>query len=207
VRRIVKNHEPKTLLEYRLRSGARWEGDNQFAEIKGDIRKALVNEQRGLCCYCMRRIKASAGDMSIEHWASRKDNEPLALNWQNLFGVCPGDVLAPSTVQHCDRSQADKPITISPLNDRHMNSITYTANGKVISKEPELDRDLNERLNLNIPNLRSARKKALQGFLDAFARKNWNKQFIDQLLKRPPGPLPEYWGVIESRLKKRQQRG
>jgi uncharacterized protein (TIGR02646 family) len=155
----------------------------------------------------MRRIEPSASKMSIEHLASRKDNAHLALNWQNLFDVCLGDVLAPSTAQHCDRSKADKPISISPLNDRHMNSITYTANGKVISKEPELDRDLNERLNLNIPNLRSARKKALQGFLDAFARKNWNKQFIDQLLKRPPGPLPEYWGVIESRLKKRQQRG
>ena len=90
-----------------------------------------------------------------------------------------------------------------------MNSVSYKADGKVTSTEAVLERDLNERLNLNIPNLCGARRKALQGYVDGISRKKakWDQQFICQLLDQPSGPLPQYWGVIESWLKKRLQRG
>ena len=66
---IQKGPEPRTL------SVSKQPGLEEFdavpRDVKQAIRDALVDEQRGLCCYCMRRIDATAAGMKIEHFESR----------------------------------------------------------------------------------------------------------------------------------------
>jgi len=47
-----------------------------------------VREQRGLCCYCMKMIRAAHGAMKIEHWHSQTGHRDEQLRYTNLLGAC-----------------------------------------------------------------------------------------------------------------------
>ena len=59
---------------------------------KDELRRALVTEQRGLCCYCMGRIRAERTSMKIEHWRSQARYPDQQLNYRNLLASCHGRV-------------------------------------------------------------------------------------------------------------------
>jgi hypothetical protein len=63
MRNIQKGSEPKSLTEHRCNTHSDY--DN-YAD-KEDLRVSLVKEQRGICCYCMQRIRSNSDDMKIEH--------------------------------------------------------------------------------------------------------------------------------------------
>jgi hypothetical protein len=51
---------------------------DDFPEMDG-LRQALVDEQRGLCCYCTRRIEPAFNGMKVEHWKSRAEFSKLEI--------------------------------------------------------------------------------------------------------------------------------
>ena len=55
MRAITKGPEPDSLAAHRNEPYSSY--DNYAAEAKEDLRRVLVSEQRGLCCYCMGRIR------------------------------------------------------------------------------------------------------------------------------------------------------
>jgi hypothetical protein len=61
MRTIHKSHEPASLTEYRTAGGGHYE---DYPD-KDTLRTYLVNDQRGLCCYCLSRIRAESGTMKI----------------------------------------------------------------------------------------------------------------------------------------------
>ena len=65
---IKKGKEPNSLTEYKMKSNAYFDGYSN----KGDIRKALLEEQGHLCAYCMKRI--SKNNMKIEHYNSQSNS-------------------------------------------------------------------------------------------------------------------------------------
>ena len=67
MRRIDKGEPPREIIPYRNDTRTAFD-DFPYKEA---LRAALVTEQGALCCYCLRRIRASPGHMKIEHWASQ----------------------------------------------------------------------------------------------------------------------------------------
>lgn len=54
MRNIQKKSEPKSLTQHRANTNSDYDNYPQ----KQDLRDTLVGEQKGICCYCMQRIKA-----------------------------------------------------------------------------------------------------------------------------------------------------
>ena len=88
MRQIRKGREPASLTEYRLSAGADYDGYRD----KDILRSCLAEEQRGLCCYCLSRIRAERDAMKIEHWHCQDNYKTEQLLYSNLlraWGAAP----------------------------------------------------------------------------------------------------------------------
>ena len=86
MRAIAKGPEPASLTAHRQTPHCNY--DNY--PDKGALRNALVTEQRGICCYCMGRIRNGPATMKIEHWRSQSGHPAEQLTYRNLLGACLG---------------------------------------------------------------------------------------------------------------------
>lgn len=156
MRAITKGPEPASLTAHRQQRPSDY--DN-YPE-KDQLRRALVTEQRGLCCYCMGRVEAGREFMNIEHWRSQSRYPDLQLNYRNLLASCRGRKSGPGGgpphLQHCDAKKADRDLEFNPADPGHRieTRIRYEADGTIHS-EGNFDGQLNEVLNLNLPVLRN----------------------------------------------------
>ena len=164
MRAIRKAAEPRSLETFRIRRS----GDYEGYPHKDELRKALVEEQRGLCCYCMGRVRADRTAMKIEHWKPRKQFPDEELKYRNLLAACRGGEGEPRPRQHCDTRKGDAEIRWNPAEPAHRIEarLRYSPNGRIGSDDEDFDRELNETLNLNLPWLVNSRK----GRLDAIVR-------------------------------------
>src|SRR5207247_2069745 len=130
--------------------------DNYAA--KDDLRRALLAEQGGICCYCMQHITPQ--NMKIEHWASQRRHPEIQLDYQNLLGACDGGDGAARHLQHCDTRKGYDDIGIHPADpERNCERLTkYQADGVTYSNDARIDSDLDKVLNLNLQRLANNRK-------------------------------------------------
>lgn len=168
MRVITKGPEPPSLTAHRLTPHCDYEN---YAG-KGDLRQALVLEQRGICCYCMGRIHNGPATMKIEHWHSQAHHPREQLNYRNLLGACLGGEGQPWHLQHCDTRKGDRDLRWNPAEPLHHIEarVRYELDGSIKSEDAEFDRQLNQVLNLNLPVLRNNRKGALTAILDWWKR-------------------------------------
>lgn len=80
MRNIQKGAEPPSLTQHRQTPHADYRNYND----KALLRQHLVNEQSGICCYCMSRIRPTAERMKIEHWQCQEDHPHRQLDYANL---------------------------------------------------------------------------------------------------------------------------
>jgi len=102
MRTIQKGPEPATLTQYRQQPDAVYDNYGN----KADLRAALVAEQRGLCCYCQSRIRATPAHMKIEHWQCQADHPARQLDFSNLLGAlrsfrCISSIYPCGSVSNC----------------------------------------------------------------------------------------------------------
>ena len=140
---------------------------------KDALRDALVVEQRGLCCYCMKRIRPSANDMKIEHWQCQAHYRAKQLNYRNLLGACLGGKEELDDFQHCDTKKADSALRWNPADPTHAieSRVQYDLDGTIRSNDDVFNTQLNEILNLNLSFLKNNRKALLDSLLNW-----WKKQ-------------------------------
>lgn len=213
MRTIEKGAEPESLTRYRSgQSSEVTHSYNDFAE-KQDLRDSLCLEQRGICCYCMGRIRPDADSMKIEHWRSQSEFPEKQLDYTNLLGACLGGEGQPSRLQHCDTRKGNLTIRVNPAKPRSglEDRLKYSPDGRIDSDEPELRQELNEVLNLNLPFLRNNRRRVLAAFQKTLGKGNLNQTRIKKCLAQwngesEPGNLPEYCQVIIYWLQKRLRR-
>lgn len=129
--------------------------------VKEDIKESLLQEQHGLCAYCMQEITPSSA--RIEHWKPLSKNTEDALEYSNMFAVCYGGEHAEEPSEEfaqgkgrkglcCDASKGDHDITLNPCNYSHMVRICYSDEDVFMSTQPRdetLNRDINDVLHLN----------------------------------------------------------
>jgi uncharacterized protein (TIGR02646 family) len=185
MKKIIKQSEPKSLVEHRLKTNADYDNYSK----KDDLRKSLLKEQGFICCYCMNRI--SLDGMKIEHWKSQSKYTCLQLDYQNLLGACQGGEGARPQNQHCDTKKAENEITINPANKYKNceNLISYRPDGTIYSTDEAINHDLNETLNLNLVFLKRNRNDALFKILDELKKKFPDSTWTENTLQKAIGDL------------------
>ena len=164
MRTIAKGPEPVSLIAHRKMPHSDYNNYN----AKHALRKALVTEQRGLCCYCMSRIRPKGAAMKIEHWRSQKRYSGEQLNYRNLLGACLGGHGQPVDLQHCDTRKGDSDLAWNPADPSHRieTRIRYEPDGSIHADEANFDGQINDVLGLNLPKLMNNRKSLLDAVLD-----------------------------------------
>lgn len=164
MRSITKSPEPASLIGHRKTSHSHYDNYN----AKDALRRALVSEQRGLCCYCMSRIHPEPSSMKIEHWRSQARYPGEQLIYRNLLGACLGGHDQPGHLQHCDTRKGDSDLKWNPADPTHRitTHIRYELDGSIHSEEADFDGQINNVLNLNLPKLKNNRKRLLDAVLD-----------------------------------------
>ncbi|MBS1825020.1 MAG: TIGR02646 family protein [Acidobacteria bacterium] len=205
MRTIHKLPEPAFLTYFRLQPNA------SYASFphKPALRFTLVKEQRGLCCYCLSRIRDHENSATIEHWHSQHGFPSETLTYSNLLAVCKGGQF--SREQHCDRVKGDRELSLNPADPLHNveSLVRYEGSGRVSSQNQEVDKELNELLNLNAESLIAKRKAvlhALQQSLPTHPSKKWLHRQLEYWNGGTPGELPEFCQVVVYWLTKRISR-
>lgn len=214
MRTITKGREPRSLEAYRQSDGA------TFADLptgtKDEIRAQLVDEQRGLCCYCQSRIRAEWDRMKIEHWQSQSESKypQRQLDYANMLGACLGGQrhgeVSPRDNHHCDTAKGDTDLCFSVCDAAHPieRQIKFLGDGLIDSDDNATREALNDVLNLNWSRLAANRKAVLT----AFQQRLQDGRFVDPARELPkwdgrePGDLPEFAQVVVYWLRKRQAR-
>ncbi len=164
MRKITKSREPASLTKHRQTTHS----DYDNYPNKEELRRALVQEQRGLCCYCMKGIVADGSEMKIEHWQCQKNYSELQLAYRNMLGACMGGHGLPEHLQHCDSRKAECDIKWNPADSNHRieERIRYALDGTISSDDPEFDSQLNHVLGLNLPTLKNQRGGVIAALMD-----------------------------------------
>lgn len=189
--------------------------DNEFP--KNDVKAILIHEQRGLCAYCMKRIRMDPHSR-VEHFVPLSADKEKAIDYNNMLGTCDGGERIVGQQGHilcCDAHKGETEICTSPLNKMQMDKIAYKPDGTIYTdpEDKEMEKDINETLLLNgIRNadgtVRDTSTEILKGRRDAYDRarktmENLNrsgkcnsatvKKIMDNL--RDQEELEEYVGV------------
>jgi uncharacterized protein (TIGR02646 family) len=213
MKRIQKGREPESLKRHRPTPFATYAN----YEARDELRRALLEEQGYICCYCMQRI--SAADMKIEHWAPQSGREDLQLVYGNLLGACRGAEGEVRSRQHCDTHKGNTEITVNPASETMdcERLVHYLPNGEVTSHDAIVREDLQATLNLNTEQLKRNRKSVIDTLVRYLSSKqksgSWPPAFLRLTLaswknRGSDGMYQEYCRVVVYYLeKKMKQKG
>lgn len=213
MRRILKGREPASLTEHRSAPDTDYDG---YLD-KDTLRACLVKEQRGLCCYCLSRIRAERGSTKIEHWHSRARYNTEQLDYSNLLGACMGNEGKQGRDQHCETRKGERDLSRNPANPIHRveDVVQFAGDGRVFSNDPVFDSELNDVLNLNLAflvNNRKATLRALQEWVETLdERGQLSRTTLEKKLRQwngesNTGDLQEFCQVVVYWLRKRLSR-
>ena len=193
MRTIQKGREPRELTEYRQLPNSTYDAYRP----KDELRKQLVAEQRGLCCYCMATL---GSDVKIEHWRPQREKH-LQLVYTNLLASCSGGEGRSRRFQHCDTHKADADLCRNPADPAHNVGaiVWFESDGRIRSSNLDFDSELNTVLNLNAEHLKQARKAVLRTFLRLWRlrpKKELRRQLERLRGDKGTAQLPEYCHVI-----------
>ena len=220
---IHKGMEPDGLAA--LREKARLAGDTPEEAyerlqnpLKRIVRKALVREQGGLCAYCMCKIPPVQKEhveelyIHLEHIIPRNPEDGRdvgqGLDYNNLVATCRGyvnDEKVSGKAQErltCDAHKDNQEFKkINPLCEDTLESIYYTLDGKILSDDVAVNKDLNEILNLNSPYspLVSEREAALRSLIQELQAEDSSAEiwqsYLDAYLAETEKKTP-YVGIL-----------
>ncbi len=164
MKQIVKNAEPNSLLQHRASQFANF--DNIPLATKEELRQNLLSEQGHICCCCMKRIPEHTSPyMKVEHFKcqSKPENSHLILDYKNLFGACTGNKGQPKIKETCDAKKGNADLTINPTSTLPIceTLFKYNSEGEIssIAGNADINRQLNEVLNLNMQTLKEGRSE------------------------------------------------
>ena len=173
MKKINKGKEPKSLTAYRSTiSQQNLKDSNIYEDFKEktkeecqenkayNLRKQLLQEQGYICCYCMGRI--GCNNSKIEHFKSQTKNRESQIDYQNLFIACKGGEGLKAKVQCCDTKKAEKDLEHIDLLSSIEQNVFYIKGAKNIaikSNDKNIDKEINDVLNLNVMVLEQNRKE------------------------------------------------
>ncbi len=208
MKNIQKKPEPRSLRQHRCNTYA----DYDNYPKKDDLRHSLASEQRGLCCYCMQRIRPSSQNMKIEHWQCQDLYSDKQIDYNNLLGACLGGEGQAPEIQHCDIKKGNLDLTYNPANPLHdvEGSLHFLGDGTIKSIDAQFDQEINTVLNLNQSLLVKNRKEVLEALRQGLIQKKHSDADIFRELKKwngdNGGELEPFCQVIVYYLRKKINR-
>lgn len=172
---IHKQAEPDEVIVWKALENEDWQPS--YANLAGAprkaLRKALVLEQGGVCCYCNRAIAGplntiEEGEFHIEHFRPQHAFTHLELDYQNLHASCFKNDAVKGR-RHCGPAKDnwfDPALTLSPLNN-NSGVIRYGLNGSVFSNSSPAAAETIKQLALDHAMLIAEREAEIAGKLDA----------------------------------------
>lgn len=163
MRAITKGKEPESLTKHRRTPHCDY--GNYGSKGKQKLREALVQEQRGICCYCMAHLDATEDSMKIEHWQCQDNYSARQLDYSNMLGACLGGEGLPGDKQHCDTRKGNRDFKFNPADPAHSieRRVHFETDGTIASGDADFNTQLNDVLGLNLPVLKNRRKAVIDG--------------------------------------------
>ena len=168
MKQVNKSAEPNSMVQHRATQHSTYA--NIPPATKEALRQSLLAEQGHICCYCMKRIPEKTEtdgrvsyEMKVEHFQCQDNYGGLQLTYTNLFGACTGNEGKPKKLQTCDTKKGNSELTINPISNPPVceTLFKYNADGEISSSNDsaEIDRQLNDILNLNMQTLKDGRSE------------------------------------------------
>lgn len=139
------------------------------SEIYDLLRKALVNQQNNLCCYCEIALKEiDYVDAHIEHFFTRSGFPEKTFCFDNLLASCQCNDSC-GHEKDKEKNRGISPI-LSPLNTNITDRFSYTGTGNIIEvvKSDVEAKNTIERLGLNCPRLVDIRLNIINDLDDEY---------------------------------------
>jgi len=137
MRSIEKGAEPREFTEWKACANENWKPtyDNLGNPEKAIVKKALIRDQKGICCYCEGMLVES--DSHIEHIVpqSAEAGKNLSVDYGNLLCSCMNDTEKGQPL-HCGKLRDDwyGPDYISPLEQDCEARFAYSFDGAIKAK-------------------------------------------------------------------------
>lgn len=163
--------ESEFFLEFKRKNNPkRYKDDCDNYELRNSLRESMLDEQRGQCFYCEKKIKNDSNKVHIDHIVQRDSNHNLECEYDNMVLSCNGD-----GEKYCAKYKDKQSIwddnkfirlvsENKELREKPSDVFVYMSNGKIRAKK-SLPDELQERttntityLNLNHRDLIGARK-------------------------------------------------
>lgn len=184
---IRKTAPPNSLIEYQKQTNISYEDID--SDVKRDIYKSLISEQKGVCAYCQQVL---GSEFKIEHHCERSICRDKTLDYNNMLAVCKGISGSKPKLLHCDAKKATfnassgLPIGINPTIKAHIDTIRYASTGLIESTNSKFNQEINVILNLNINYLKRLRKKKWIALMKSCAKDNnrINKTKLIRILEK-----------------------
>lgn len=115
-------------------------------EGKHRIREALLEEQAGLCAYCMSKIYNDGNVTTIEHFLPLSKYKSKALDYSNYMAVCNGGRNAKpgkgrKKVQCCDASKGNIVSELNPHKKETIEGLIYDERGWILPNYGSAEKD------------------------------------------------------------------
>ena len=187
MRTITKGVEPPCLRKYRDQNvgSATYLGYSP----KDNLRRSLVEEQGGICCYCCSEISIDNKLTKIEHFWPQEPYKNLQLCYTNLMAACKGNQfkkVRPKD-QHCDTRKGNRELELRTFPElKKAEDVLYydEYDGTIRSTNKEFDHQINSVLNLNHENLKSLRLGAIAEIDNWLAETNPCSNVVQQEIDR-----------------------
>jgi uncharacterized protein (TIGR02646 family) len=184
---------------------------------KSGARTVLAREQAGLCAFCNRRIDPERKDahgqpsLKIAHRTPIDVDPSMALTWTNLLGSCDGGQSSGTSVRTCDAAQGSTALSLDPTRADHVARVRFETREAreglfVTANDEALRVDVENTLGLNRGDLPAHRLAAWRAFQrlaaqsKAYGRAE-RQALLEQRRTRAGASLPEYFGVLESKVR------
>ena len=203
MRFIQKGQEPDTLRQFKaMANPPNWEPtyDSLPKMRKDAIKQALIEEQKGLCCYC--ECILSEPDSHIEHFMPQHPFQDRALDYNNMHCSCMADQVK-GTPLHCGMAKGnwyDDKLLISPLDPNCESHFKYLGDGSIC---PTDDTDAAaietvKHLRLDDKGLTAARKAVIDTFLDETLSDVEREKFLADYIAECDSRPSEFISAVKS---------
>lgn len=145
----------------------------------GENKKFILEEQKGLCGYCERKITEKYNDSHIEHIESLNKSPKLGIDYDNLLISCNG---ADNDSKNCGHKKDNEKLPLSPIQDKDISDyfIFDKESGEIIPSQKDKEK---AEITINILNLNTKRldmqrlqaKKLLREHFPKYKQKKLSK--------------------------------
>ena len=185
-----------------------YEGDFSTDDPAGSnrrrkLRRELIEEQGGICCYCMNRISLSSSH--IEHFWPKKHFPDKDMDYQNLFASCNGEGSIILDDEHCGHKKEDwwRNDMIPPTDPEVEKVFRYSMDGRIHGvrgrESFNIAQEMIQNMGLDSYHLQRNRRSAIEAS-EVFDESDYSEEeirsFIDYYSNKDNGSYIPYCKAI-----------